>query len=117
MLSPISTVELAVPEVVPQRTRSRMGTWLACGDASVLCDQALQVAVPATASARPDAAGVLARPQVRTEASLFGAGIQVAGQAIFAGQQHTSNVKYAQMTRIATKGGGSLGPHPARDPV
>jgi hypothetical protein len=111
---------------VPCRTRSRMGAWLLCDSVHVQRDQALQMAVPApapamaapaAASASPDAASAYARLRPRTEGVLFGTGIQVAGQAFFAGQQHTSNVKYAQMTRIATKGGGSLGPHSVRDPV
>jgi hypothetical protein len=68
----------------------------------------------------------LARPWARSAAVGLGYDAQAAGQAELARQQRTSNVQNAHTTRIAArisavrfsaKGGGPLGPHPARDPV
>lgn len=92
MLSPIFMVDLAVP----QRRRSRMGSWLLSDSASAPRDCAVQMLAPA---------------------ALFGFGAHVAALAEFAKQQPISNVSYAHTTRIAAGGGGALGSHPARDPV
>jgi hypothetical protein len=106
----------SLADVAPARARSLTGTPLACGATPVPCGQVDQIAgLPRASSASPLFA---ARPRGRSASSyLFDTATQAAGQAELARQQHASNVKYAHMTRIATKGGGSLGPHPARDPV
>jgi hypothetical protein len=115
MLTPNSLAEVA-----PARTRSGMGTCLACGELPVPRDQIRELpALPMApiASAKQGTSMPFARPQARKDVFLFGSDAQAAGQVDLTRQQRTSNVKYAHTTRIATKGGGSLGPHPARDPV
>ena len=122
MLSMVAMVEADVPTAagptctLPTRARSSMGTWLACAHTAVPRSHAMEVAGPATASARSAAADAFARPRRRAKADIFGNGSQVAGAAM-AAQQHFSKVNYAHTTRIAALKGGALGPHPARDPV
>ncbi len=121
MLSPIIMVDLAVP----QRRRSRTGTWLSGDSAPALRDCALKcwpggsAAVPVLADALPETAPTFMRPPSHAKASLSGYGAQVTAAAEFAArqQQPTSNVSYAYKTRIAATGGGHLGPQPPRDPV
>ena len=120
--------------VTSTRERFRTGALLCC-DRTVLSISYLeQAAIPAKAFTRPGGAvsvfaepvfaepvfaePAFARPQVRKTAVLIGSGAQAAGKADYALQQRTSKVNYAHTTRIAAlMGGGSLGPHPARDPV
>jgi len=130
MLSPNFMVDLSMP----QRRRSRMGTWLISDDAPALRDYFVQclfvqclpgqcwpgglAVVPVQANALPETALTFARPRSQVKASLFGNGAQVAAAAKFASQQQpTSNVSYAHKTRIAATGGGRMGPQPPRDPV
>jgi hypothetical protein len=109
------------------RMRSCMGTGLAGGGTPVpgeLADRlAVQLPVPwcAQGIAMP-----FARPRAHKAVYLLGYRAKAAGQVELARQQRTSNVQNAHTTRIAArisavrfsaKGGGPLGPHPARDPV
>jgi hypothetical protein len=118
MLSLMSMADAAVPTAVsPARARSRTGT-LACARMPVPRCHVRELAGPAKAIAQPAAAMAVVRPRERTMTEIFGNGAQVAGLAMFAGQQPISKVNYAHTTRIAAlKGSGALGPHPARDPV
>jgi len=109
MLNMFSMVDVAEPS----SARLRAGIWLGSGILPIPNADLLTKATPAD---MPAAALAYVRPQER-QAYLFSNGTQVAGQAETAGQQHTSNLKFAHKTRIATQGGGALGPHPARDPV
>ena len=105
---------------IPETTavRSRMGALLGRVQMPVPRGHVEELAGPARAGARSAAAKAFVRPQGSTRAALFGIGIQVAGSAKVAGQQPISKVNYAHTTRTsALKGGGALGPHPARDPV
>ena len=115
MLSPIFMVDLAVP----QRKRSRMGTCLMSDSATARSAFAVQKATCALLPAGLTAAqGVVRpRPQAYNSTALLGFSAQAAALADSAQQQPTSKVNYAHTTRIAASGGGSLGPHPARDPV
>jgi hypothetical protein len=97
----------------PSSARLRMGIWL--GGVSFPVPDADPLSKAAVASL-PQAALAYVRPQAH-QAYVLSGGTQVAGQAEYARQQHTSNLKFAHKTRIATQGGGALGPHPARDPV
>lgn len=110
MLSLISPAEAAMPSCA----RSRMGASLLGGCAAVPRDLALETAVVRTAAA--DVFFARPRPQASEGSVLFGNATHAPGQADSARQQRTSQ-KYAHTTRIATAGGGALGPHPARDPV
>ncbi|HET7015505.1 MAG TPA: hypothetical protein VFI65_16425 [Streptosporangiaceae bacterium] len=125
MLSLFSTVDAIEPS---SSARIRTGAWLGSGNITLpdadLLNEAALVFKPEAAlalvrlvdqSVRPQGDKSV-RPQAR-QAYLFGKGIQVAGQAEYARQQHMSNLKFAHKTRIATQSGGALGPHPARDPV
>lgn len=98
MLNPNSMADVAAIA----RDRSGMGASITCGCQAVPRDRAAAVAA--------------ARPQASTVAVHVGTGCTAAGQAEPSWQQRTTE-KYAHTTRIATAGGGSLGPHPARDPV
>jgi hypothetical protein len=109
MLSLLSMADVAEPSCA----RLRTGIWLGSGILPVpkagLMDKAALAFLPEAALAH-------VRPQEH-QAYLSSNGTQVAGQAENARQQHTSNLKFAHKIRIATQGGGALGPHPARDPV
>jgi hypothetical protein len=109
MLNMFSMADVAEPS----SARLRLGIWL--GSASLPVPEADLLSKAAVAS-KPDAALAFVRPQAH-QAYRFSGGTQVAGQAEYVRQQHTSNLKFAHKTRIATQGGGALGPHPARDPV
>lgn len=115
MLSLFSMADVAesTDTAVPTRERIRTGIWLGSGILPVpnadLLDKAALVFTPKAALAH-------VRPQAH-QAYLSSGGTQVAGQAEYARQQHTSNLKFAHKIRTATQGGGALGPHPARDPV
>jgi hypothetical protein len=97
----------------PSSARLGVGIWLGSGNIPVPNADVLNKAALAF---MPGAALAYVRPQVH-QAYLFSNGTQVAGQAEYVRQQHTSNLKFAHKTRIATQSGGALGPHPARDPV
>jgi hypothetical protein len=109
MLSLFSTTDVAEPS----SARIRTGIWLGSGILPVPNADLLDKAALAL---MPEAALAYVRPQAH-QAYLFGNGTQVAGQTESVRQQHTSNLKFAHKIRIATQGGGALGPHPARDPV
>ena len=114
MLSLFSMVDVAEPSVSePSCARIRPGIWLGSGNVPALKAGQLDKAALAF---MPEAGLTYVRPQAH-QADLFGNGTQVAGQAEYARQQHTTNLKFAHKTRIATQSGGSVGPHPARDPV
>jgi hypothetical protein len=114
MLSLFSTVDVAdLSASEPSRARIRTGAWLGSGNVPAPKADLLSKAALAF---RPDAALAYVRPQAH-QAYLSSGGTQVAGQAEYARQQHTSNQKFDHKTRIATQSGGALGPHPARDPV
>jgi hypothetical protein len=125
MLNLVGLADVAETAVVAQTTalaqptvaRSRMGASLGRTHMPVPRGHVKELAGPAWASAR-SAAQAFVRPQGRAKAALFGNGAQVAAAAKLAAQQPISKVNYAHTTRIASlKGGGALGPHPARDPV
>ena len=109
MLSLFSMADVAEPSCA----RIRTGIWLGSGILPVpnadLLDKAALAFTPKAALAH-------VRPQAH-QAYLSSGSTQVAGQAEYARQQHTSNLKFAHKIRTATQGGGALGPHPARDPV
>src|SRR5262249_22262366 len=109
MLNTFSMVDATEPSCA----RLHMGIWLGSGNIPVPNADLLNKAALALL---PEAALAHVRPQAH-QAYLFGNGTQVAGQAEYVRQQHTSNLKFAHKTRIATQSGGALGPHPARDPV
>lgn len=110
MLNTFSTAYAAEPS----SAQLRMGIWLGSGSGLFPVPEADQLNKAALASL-PEAALAYVRPQAYQ--ALISDGTQVAGQAEQARQQHTSNLKFAHKTRIATQGGGAMGPHPARDPV
>ena len=63
-----------------------------------------------TAVARP-------RPRVFWAVDVFGQRRTASGRGMAAGQPNPSKQNYPYPTRIAAASGGTLGPHPARDPV
>ncbi len=104
-------------DAVPMRARFSLGACLLSGCAVTPISHFKQDAALAKASAKPGAAG-FALPKARAEVVLFSSGSPAAGQAELARQQRISDVNYAHTTRIAAPmGGGTWGPHPARDPV
>ena len=112
MLSLITTADVAVPE----RVRIRAGASLLWTSApAVPRDRGPERAAVCLAAAGQAIASP--RPQASTGAALLGNGAHAAGQAKSASQQPTSKKFAYTMTRIATTGGGAVGPHPARDPV
>jgi hypothetical protein len=111
----LSLILADVAEQSPARIRT--GALLGRGRAADSCSQVLRMPDPVRAIARPMSAPAYARPQACTQATASSNGAQVAAQAESVWQQPNSNVKFAHKTRIATRGGGSLGPHLARDPV
>ncbi len=110
MLSLISPAEAAMPT----RALTRTGASLLRGCAPVPGARSLEAATSRPGAAEPVFARP--RPQASTGSVLFGNATHAAGQADSARQQRPSQ-KYAHTTRIATAGGGAMGPHPARDPV
>jgi hypothetical protein len=112
MLSPMTTVDV----VMPERVRLNEGALLPWSIGSAVPrDRAPEKAAAELAAA--ESAVTCLRPQARGGAGFSGSSALAAGQAQFALQQPTSQ-KYAhKTTRIAPNGGGALGPHPARDPV
>ena len=110
MLNEFATVDA----IEPSSARLCTGTWL-LGSGNIPAPKA-QLLKKAALAFMPEAALAYVRPQGH-QAYLLSNGIQVAGQAEYVRQQHTSNQKFAHKTRIATRSGGALGPHPARDPV
>ncbi|HEY3905009.1 MAG TPA: hypothetical protein VGM14_13950 [Streptosporangiaceae bacterium] len=114
MLSLFSTVDVAdLSASEPSRARIRAGAWL--GSGNIPAPKADRLSKAALAF-MPEAASACVRPQAH-QAYLFSNGTQVAGQAEYVRQQHTSTQKFNHKTRIATQSGGALGSHPARDPV
>jgi hypothetical protein len=111
MLNEFATVDA----IEPSSARLSLGICLGGGSGIVPAPKA-QLLKKAALAFMPEAALAHVRPQGQ-QADLLSNGIQVAGQAGYVGQQHTSNQKFAHKTRIATRSGGALGPHPARDPV
>lgn len=113
MLNDFATVDA----IEPSSAWPCAGTGLGSGSGDVCAPQA-QLLKKAALAFMPEAAlaYVPCGPQGH-QAYLLSNGIQVAGQAEYVRQQHTSNLKFAHKTRIATQSGGALGPHPARDPV
>ncbi len=96
------------------RALTRTGAWLLRDCAAGPSARSLEAAI-----GRPAAAALVfarPRPQASTGSVLFGNATHAAGQADSARQQRPSQ-KYARTTRVATAGGGAMGPHPARDPV
>ena len=110
MLSNISLADAATTS----RQWSPMGALLLGDCAAVSRARAIETTVIRPAAAHAAVAAL--RPHAGAESVLVGSATHAANQAKFALQQPTSQ-KYAQTTRIATEGGGALGPPQARDPV
>jgi hypothetical protein len=108
MLSHIWTADAAMPA----RARSRTGASFVGGCAAVSRERA-ETAVTSRAAAATSVAG----PRPQASAVSFGNAAHAAGKANAALQQRISQKKYARTTRIATFGGGAVGPQPAWDPV
>jgi hypothetical protein len=60
---------------------------------------------------------VFARPRAFWAADVFGQRRTASGRGMAPGQPNLSKQNYPYPTRIAAASGGTLGPHPARDPV
>jgi hypothetical protein len=58
-----------------------------------------------------------ARPRAFWAADVFGQRRTASGRGMALGQPNPSKQNYPYPTRIAAASGGTLGPHPARDPV
>ncbi|MDR2986140.1 MAG: hypothetical protein LBV34_14990 [Nocardiopsaceae bacterium] len=125
MLNHIWTAEAAMPA----RMRIRAGASFIGGCAAVSRERTEPLAAgtvdASTAAASTGAASTGAsatvvaglRPQASASPVFLGNAAHAAGKAILASQQRISHNKYARTTRIATQGGGALGPHQAWDPV
>jgi hypothetical protein len=107
MLSHIWTADAAMPA----SARFRAGASFIGGCAAVSRERT----EPLAAASATVVAGL--RPQASASPVLLGNAAHAAGQAKLASQQRISHNKYARTTRIATHGGGALGPHQAWDPV
>jgi hypothetical protein len=59
----------------------------------------------------------LKRPRAFWAADVFGQRRTASGRGMAPGQPNPSKQNYPYPTRIAAASGGTLGPHPARDPV
>jgi hypothetical protein len=118
MLSLISLADVA-PERVPFRVATSFtGADLGCGSVSVARRQIRVVPPVLPVPSLDQGTGMpFARPRARKDAFLFGSDAQAASQVQLTRQQRISNVNYAHTTLTAATSGGSLGPHPARDPV
>ncbi|MGN6680973.1 MAG: hypothetical protein ACTHKL_24690 [Streptosporangiaceae bacterium] len=110
MLNHIWTADAALSS----RALSRTGASFTGSCAAVSRERA-ETAVASKAAATAVVAGM--RPHASASAVSFGNAAHAAGKANLALQQRTSQKKYARTTRIATQGGGAMGPHPAWDPV
>jgi hypothetical protein len=120
MLSHIWLADAAMPA----RALSRTGASFAGGCTAVPRERVIETEPARTNAARTEAARTAAvatlvaglRPQASTGTVLFGTATHAASQANVA-LQASSQKKYARKTRIATAGGGAMGPQPAWDPV
>ncbi len=115
MLSHIWLADAAMPA----RALSRTGASFVGGCTAVPRERAIETEPARTEAARTAAVATLVaglRPQACAGTVLFGTATHAASQANVASQA-SSQKKYARKTRIATAGGGAMGPQPAWDPV
>jgi len=101
-------------EAASAHARFGMGASFPWGSPATPRDRAENAAVVRKAAVGPAVPGP--RPRA-LRAAFSGTSSQAAHQAKVALQQPTSQQYANKTTRIATLGGGAVGPHPGRDPV